>query len=86
MTHGVGALLGVAAFVISIGGSVMDGGGVLLCAAIIYSVLLILEYTMSTFYHALRPAKAKRVFKVLDHFGIYLLFASTYTPYCLVTL
>ena len=37
-------------------------------------------------YHALAAERAKRVFKVLDHSGIYLLIAGTYTPYCLITL
>ncbi|MCI9129373.1 MAG: hemolysin III family protein [Eggerthellaceae bacterium] len=86
ITHGIGALLGVAALVICIVKSVMDGGGILLCAAIIYGISIIVEYTMSTLYHALTNVKAKRVFKVLDHSGIYLLISGTYTPYCLVTL
>ena len=41
---------------------------------------------MSTLYHAIAVEGAKRVFKVLDHSGIYLLIAGTYTPYCLITL
>lgn len=86
ITHGIGALLGVAALVLVIVKSVSDGGGILLCAALLYGISLILEYTMSTLYHALTPAMAKRVFKVLDHSGIYLLIAGTYSPYCLVTL
>ena len=86
ITHGIGALLAVAALVISIVKSVTDGGGVLLCAALLYGIALVIEYTMSTLYHALTAPKAKRVFKVLDHSGIYLLIAGTYSPYCLVTL
>lgn len=86
ITHGIGALLAVAALVISIVKSVSDGGGVLLCAALLYGIALVIEYTMSTLYHALTAPKAKRVFKVLDHSGIYLLIAGTYSPYCLVTL
>ena len=35
---------------------------------------------------AIAVPAAKRVFKVLDHSGIYLLIAGTYTPYCLITL
>ena len=86
ITHGIGALLGVAALVLVIVKSVSDGGGIRLCAALLYGISLILEYTMSTLYHALTPAMAKRVFKVLDHSGIYLLIAGTYSPYCLITL
>ena len=51
-----------------------------------YGIAQLLEYLMSTLYHALAAERAKRVFKVLDHSGIYLLIAGTYTPYCLITL
>ncbi len=86
ITHGVGAGLAVAALVLLIVRSVSDGGGVLLLAALVYGISLLLEYIMSTLYHALAHEGAKRVFKVLDHSCIYLLIAGTYTPYCLVTL
>lgn len=86
ITHGIGALLAIAALVLVIVKAVSDGGGILLAAALLYGIPLVLEYTMSTLYHALTPAAAKRVFKVLDHSGIYLLIAGTYSPYCLVTL
>ena len=86
VTHGVGAGLAVAALVLLIVKSVGDGGGILLAAALVYGIALLLEYLMSTLYHALATDAAKRVFKVLDHSGIYLLIAGTYTPYCLITL
>lgn len=86
VTHGVGAALAVAALVLLIVKSVGDGGGVLLASALVYGISLLIEYTMSTLYHALAPEKAKRVFKVLDHSCIYILIAGTYTPFCLVTL
>jgi hemolysin III len=47
---------------------------------------MLVEYLMSTLYHAIAVDRAKRVFKVLDHSGIYLFIAGTYTPFCLVTL
>ena len=86
VTHGVGAGLAVAALVLLIVKSVSDGGGILLAAALVYGIAQLLEYLMSTLYHALAAERAKRVFKVLDHSGIYLLIAGTYTPYCLITL
>lgn len=57
-----------------------------LVGALVYSIAMIVEYTMSTLYHAIAVDSAKRVFKVLDHSGIYLFIAGTYTPFCLVTL
>ena len=58
----------------------------LLAAALIYSITMVVEYLMSTLYHAIAVPAAKRVFKVLDHCGIYLYIAGCYAPYCLVTL
>lgn len=86
ITHGIGAGLAIAALVLLIVRSVSDGGGVLLMAALFYGITLLMEYLMSTLYHALAHEGAKRVFKVLDHCCIYLLIAGTYSPYCLVTL
>ena len=86
VSHGVGALLSVAAMVLCIVVAMRHGGGVRLLAALAYSIPMFLEYVMSTLYHALTAEKAKRVFKVLDHSFIYLYIAGTYTPFCLVTL
>ena len=86
ITHGLGAALAIAAIVICVVTAVSHGGGIRLAAALIYSISMLLEYLASTLYHALRPEGAKRVFKVLDHSGIYLFIAGTYTPFCLVTL
>lgn len=86
ISHGIGAALSIAAIVLCTVFSVRDGGGVLLAAALIYSISMFLEYLMSTLYHAIPAAGAKRVFKVLDHSCIYLFIAGSYTPYCLVTM
>jgi hemolysin III len=48
--------------------------------------MLVLLYAASTLYHALPQGRAKRVFSILDHAGIFLLIAGTYTPFTLVTL
>ena len=78
--------MAIAAIVLCTVFSVRDGAGVLLAAALIYSISMFLEYLMSTLYHAIPAEGAKRVFKVLDHSCIYLFIAGTYTPYCLVTM
>ena len=86
VTHGVGVLLAIAAIPLCVVQAVTHGGGLLLAAALIYSITMVVEYLMSTLYHAIAVPAAKRVFKVLDHCGIYLYIAGCYTPYCLVTL
>lgn len=86
ITHGIGALASIAALVLCVIFAVRDGGGILLFAALVYSISQFLEYMMSTLYHAITAEKAKRVFKVLDHSAIYIYIAGCYTPFTLVTL
>lgn len=42
-----------------------------------------LLYLGSTLYHAIPHPRARKVFKILDHSGIFLLIAGTYTPFTL---
>ena len=86
VSHGIGAGLSVAALVTLVvhAAHVSDAYGVV--SVSLYGASLIILYTMSTLYHALTPAGAKRVFRVFDHTTIFLLIAGTYTPYLLVTL
>ena len=86
VSHGIGAGLSVAALVTLVvhAAHVSDAYGVV--SVSLYGAALIILYTMSTLYHALTPAGAKRVFRVFDHTTIFLLIAGTYTPYLLVTL
>ncbi len=86
LTHGVGAGLSIAGLVILVAFAVLEHDGHKLAAAIVYGVSLVLMYTASTLYHSVPQPRAKHVFKILDHCGIYLLIAGTYTPFCLVTL
>ena len=86
ISHGIGALLAVPALIVLVATALQHGGGIRLFAALVYGITMLLEYLMSTFYHALSVEKAKRVFKVLDHSFIYLFIAGTYTPFCFITL
>lgn len=86
LTHGLGIGLAIAALVILVAFAVLANDGYKLAGAIVYGVALVLQYAASTLYHAIQQPKAKHVLKILDHCGIYLLIAGTYTPFCLVTL
>lgn len=86
ITHGIGILLAIAGLVILVSASWSGGDPYALAASIVYGISLVIEYSASTLYHALPNPTAKHVFKILDHAGIYLLIAGTYTPFCLVTL
>lgn len=86
ISHGLGVLLAVAAIPLLVMRALDDGGGIFLFAALVYGCTMLLEYTMSTLYHAIAIDRAKRVFKVLDHSCIYLFIAGSYTPFCLISL
>lgn len=82
-THGIGALLGIAALVLMIVFTAIGKGTALdIIGVCIYGATLIILYTISTLYHSLTNPTAKKVFKILDHCSIYLLIAGTFTPMC----
>ena len=86
LTHGAGVVASLA------------GGGVLLTLAVlsddlrriigaaVFVFALVLLYTASTLYHAVRHEETKARLKVLDHCAIFILIAGTYTPFTLVSL
>ena len=86
ISHGVGALLGIAALVLCIVKSCNPFDGYKLASSIVFGLTVTLLYLMSCLYHSLKVNKAKRVFRVIDHCTIFLLIAGTYTPYTLVSL
>jgi len=86
VTHGIGAVLGVVAFTLLVTFAVWNGGTVEIVSAIVFGTTLVLLYTASTLYHSFPWPRVKHIFKLLDHAGIYLLIAGTYTPFTLVTL
>lgn len=86
VTHGVGAALSVAALTLLVGVAALWGDAWHLASAIVYGVTMFLLYVASTLYHAITHEKARHVLKVIDHAGIYLLIAGTYTPFTLVTM
>jgi hemolysin III len=84
-SHAVGAFLALVGGVVLI---VKAGGGGdpwRIVAVSVYAATLVLLYGFSTLYHSVR-GRAKPVLQKLDHQGIYLLIAGSYTPFCLVTL
>lgn len=85
-SHIVGGALGIVALVLCVIFSAIHNSAFAVVSSVIYGVMMILLYTMSSIYHGLNPErKAKKVFQVLDHCSIFLLIAGSYTPFCLVT-
>lgn len=86
VSHGVGAVLSVAALVLMTIVSVRIHSTICIVSSAIYGASLILMYMSSTMYHSLTNETAKKVFRILDHGSIFLLIAGTYTPYTLVAM
>jgi len=86
LTHGLGVVLslivGPALVMVAVG----SGDVWRIVSAAVYATALVLLYTSSMMYHALRAPRAKAVFQRIDHAAIYLLIAGTYTPFTLITL
>jgi len=86
ITHGVGLALSVVGLIVLVVLSVTRGNAWHIAGCTIFGVTLVLLYSASTFYHAFRAPRLKRILKILDHTAIYLLIAGTYTPFTLVNL
>lgn len=84
LTHGLGALLALAAFVLLVLLGSLHGSFAHVLALVMYGATLVLLYLASTLYHAVRHHRAKRLFRLCDHASIFLLIAGTYTPYALI--
>lgn len=86
VTHGVGAVLALAALVVLVVQAALRGTAWHVVGSAVFGASLVVLYTASTLYHAINHAGARRVLHVCDHTAIYLLIAGTYTPFALVTL
>ncbi len=86
VTHGVGLALSLAGLVVLVVLAALKGTAWHIVSCAIYGATLVLLYSASTLYHAVRSPRAKHILRILDHGAIYLLIAGTYTPFTLVTL
>ncbi len=86
ITHGLGALLSVAALTLLVTFAAHQADAWRVVSFSIYGTTMVLLFLASTLYHSLQHPKSKGVFKILDHCSIYLLIAGTYTPFLLVSI
>lgn len=84
ITHGFGLLLSIAGFVVLVVLAVLKHDPILIAGCIIYGISLVALYGASTIYHSSTSPRLKKNMQVLDHCGIYLLIAGSYTPFGLV--
>ena len=86
LTHGFGAAASTVGGAALVWLALRAGDVWQLVGISIYSLSLVLLYSASTLYHAVRSAIAKARLRVFDHCAIYLLIAGTYTAFALGTL
>ena len=78
VTHGIGALLGIAGFVLLL---IHSDTGTKVLASVVYGTCLILMFLMSCLYHSFKWGSAvKRLWRRFDYISIYLLIGGTFTP------
>jgi len=85
ISHGITALCAIGGFVVLLIFGAKSDKDWSLFSALFYGLSLVSLYTFSTLYHSLTHKTAKRVFNILDHCGIFLLIAGTYTPVLLIS-
>ena len=87
ITHSLGIILSIiGSFVIIIDACIYSGAISHILASIIFSFSLLIMYSTSTLYHAMKKRNLKTLFQKLDHCAIYILIAGSYTPFTLITL
>lgn len=86
ITHGIGALLSIAALVILVVFAAIRGNAWHVVSFSIFGSTLVLLYLSSTLYHSFTKENVKNLFARFDHASIFLLIAGTYTPFVLTVL
>ncbi|WP_111309494.1 PAQR family membrane homeostasis protein TrhA [Confluentibacter sediminis] len=85
ISHAVGALFGICALLILMVYNT-NKTEYSLFSIIVYGLSIIMLFSASTLYHAVKNEKKKHLFRIVDHISIYFLIAGTYTPVLLITL
>ena len=85
VSHGVGALLGIAALVLMLVFYDTQKPWALF-SVLVYGISIIILFLASTMYHSVVKEHLKHYFRIIDHISIYLLIAGTYTPVLLLLL
>jgi hemolysin III len=86
LTHAAGVVAALAGAAVLLVAAARYGGTREIASSAVFAVTLVLLYTASTLYHAVRRPAVKERLKVFDHCAIYLLIAGTYTPFTLIGL
>ena len=86
ITHAIGAILCVPAFIFLIIHALKSKDPFKIISFMIYGFSVTSLFIASTIYHASKNQSFKKLFRKIDHSGIYLLIAGTYTPFILISI
>lgn len=86
LTHCLAALVSLAGMAILVTVASRTGDPYRITSSVVFCTTLTVFYVVSTLYHTVRRPKLRYIFRVLDHAGIFLVIAATYTPFTLVSL
>jgi hemolysin III len=81
ITHGIGALLSIAGFVILVVMASIYGSQCHVVSFSVFGSTMLMLYLASTIVHGLPEGRVKRLFQIFDHSSIYFFIAGTYTPF-----
>ena len=86
VTHGLGVIASIAGLAVLVAAAALRGTARDVVGCAVFGTTLVLLYTASTLYHSIPLPRARPVLRILDHSGIFLLIAGTYTPVALAKL
>ncbi len=86
LTHYLGALLSVIGLIVLFIHSFYTKEIGYIISSLIYGLALIFLYAMSGTYHIVVKDNIKKLFRKLDHMGIFILISASYTPYIFTVL
>ena len=86
LTHIAAAILSLFGLVVLLVEASHTGDPYRRVSSAVFCSSLSVFYVISSIYHTVRSPKTRYVFRVLDHAGIYVVIAGSYTPFALVSL
>lgn len=86
VTHALGAVLGIAGWLMSMKLLTAAGNAVATLSMCVFFATMILLYANSAIYHGWELTTAKKKFQIMDHCSIFLLITGTYAPYTLMVM
>ena len=81
ITHIIGVVFAIIVLILCIGRGVSLGRTDYVLLSIVYGATMLAVFVCSSVYHGLRPNKAKKVMRVVDHAMINFMIVGTITPY-----